>query len=244
MTVPNIPLWTGLHSNRKRTGFALETARSLVTENGRGTPFVNVTFDGLLWGYEDDLPCLRMDLPSECADADSPFSSSFGDEDDDDFDDGFDFRRKREVTSDVEKGASEYAGLAKPKAEFVNCACQWGLFRDRNVTMRKPVRFFTGVTDLSMKGVVVEFDNSKSLNWWKPGSECDKVKGQDSSTLPPQITEKQTLDIFIALMCRRIAMKYEKVSHSKTRLRLTTECRCSNELCYNGRTSSMLASGR
>ena len=36
--------------------------------------------------------------------------------------------------------------LKKPKAEFVGCKCNWGLFRDRNVTMRKPIRIFSGIT--------------------------------------------------------------------------------------------------
>ena len=39
---------------------------------------------------------------------------------------------------------SEWEKLVKPKAEFVDCKCNWGLFRDRNITMRKQVRIHTG----------------------------------------------------------------------------------------------------
>ena len=39
---------------------------------------------------------------------------------------------------------SKWEMLKKPKAEFVDCKCNWGLFRDRNITMRKPIRIFSG----------------------------------------------------------------------------------------------------
>jgi len=100
--------------------------------------------------------------------------------------------------------------MFRPKAEIVDCKCQWGLFRDRNVTLRKPLKIQHGVADLSKKGWVEEFDSSTSLNWWKPGSECDKVGGQDSSTLPPGWEKTQSMDMFISLMCRRIKLEYEK----------------------------------
>ena len=48
VTVPNIPFWTGLH--KAAPGAAKGIARDIVNLNGRGTPFVNVTFDQLLWG--------------------------------------------------------------------------------------------------------------------------------------------------------------------------------------------------
>ena len=48
---------------------------------------------------------------------------------------------------------SEWEALVKPKAEFVDCKCNWGLFRDRNITMRKPLRIETGENDLSLKGI-------------------------------------------------------------------------------------------
>lgn len=95
---------------------------------------------------------------------------------------------------------------------FPDCKCQWGLFRDRNITMRKPVRFLTGVTDLSEKGIVTEYDGSTELNWWRKGSVCDKVKGQDSSTLPPQVRRKEeetmhlAKEIFKRLRCSALGI--------------------------------------
>ena len=41
---------------------------------------------------------------------------------------------------------------------LVDCKCEWGLFRDRNVTLRKPVMMNHGIGDISMKGRVVQYD--------------------------------------------------------------------------------------
>ena len=72
-----------------------------------GTPFVNVTFDGLLWGYEDELPCLPLDVPKGCNKGSDPFSG-----DDDPFegeDDGWDFKRRKRSLSD-----KDYRIVEKP----------------------------------------------------------------------------------------------------------------------------------
>jgi len=108
---------------------------------------------------------------------------------------------------------SKWEKQVKPKAEFIDCKCNWGLFRDRNITMRKPVRFHTGQNDkLGLKGVVTRYNNKNVLNWWQHGSVCDKVKGQDASTLPPGLAEDSSFEVFIALMCRTLKMNFEKVS--------------------------------
>ena len=41
-------------------------------------PFVTVTFSGLLWGYEDELPCLKFNQPAGCAKEASPFDAGDG----------------------------------------------------------------------------------------------------------------------------------------------------------------------
>ena len=69
--------------------------------------------------------------------------------------------------------------------------------------------------DVSKKGKLEKYDGKTTLGWWKKDSICDKVKGQDSSTLPPGLSKNVKLDIFIALMCRTIGMEYEKdVEHA------------------------------
>ena len=108
---------------------------------------------------------------------------------------------------------------------FVDCKCNWGLFRDRNVTLRKPKKIHHGMDDLSKKGLMEEFDNKKTFDWWVPGSKCDEVGGQDASTLPPLWTRNMTYDFFTPLMCRRCS-SWQYVDFNKQklcRLKLTYE---------------------
>ena len=150
---------------------------------------------------------------------DDGFDDGWGDEeyeeeeDDDFFNEVPDSTKKEKNTYKI-PADSEWEKKVKPKAEFIDCKCNWGLFRDRNITMRKPVTFRTGQNDkLNLKGVVTQYNNKDVLNWWQEGSVCDKVKGQDASTLPPGLNETSNFEVFIALMCRTLEMKYEKVSN-------------------------------
>ena len=72
------------------------------------------------------------------------------------------------------------------------------------------VTIYHGMSDLSKKGLVKEFDSSPNLNWWVKDSKCDKLGGQDGGTFPPGIAKDESLDIFISLMCRRLDLVFEK----------------------------------
>jgi len=271
LTVPNVPLLTAFSKIRDMNWITKPIAKALILKQGRGTPFINVSFSGLLWGYADEMPCMKMTKPEECpgfmsgilggedtgttGTADKPdgeedddwtnegdddwtsdddWSAHWGDEEDagDEGDeDEWDFKRKkREVGDDrdscrgarqkrevqeislpnIDLRTANFSALFRPKAEFVDCKCQWGLFRDRNVTLRKPLKIHHGMGNLSMKGWVEEFDGKKTLDWWLPGSKCDEVGGQDTSTLPPGWRKDQSLDFYTSLMCRRIKLDYEQ----------------------------------
>jgi len=83
------------------------------------------------------------------------------------------------------------------------------------VTLRKPVRINHGMGDLSKKGEVVEYNDDTALNWWQPGSYCDKVGGQDGGTLPPLVEKSDAMELFIDLMCRKVNLEYEQeVEHA------------------------------
>ena len=246
LTLPNIPYWTGLNGARKLApGFKRNTVISYIRGTGLATPFIDVTLSGLLWGYEDELPCLKMQdkKPDECSTEENVFggdyedddSDSWGDDDawgDDEEEDSFMTSDTEEITGDENQNGevkekdtykipddSTWEPKVKPKAEFINCKCNWGLFRDRNITMRKPVRFHTGQQDkLNLKGVVTSYNNKDILNWWQKGSPCDEVKGQDASTLPPGLNNSSSFEVFIALMCRTLEMSFEKeVEHAGIR---------------------------
>eukprot|EP00092_Neocalanus_flemingeri_P108734 GFUD01139653.1.p1 GENE.GFUD01139653.1~~GFUD01139653.1.p1 ORF type:complete len:576 (+),score=193.84 GFUD01139653.1:124-1851(+) len=216
ITIPNVPLLTGFRKIRD-LGWAKGTAVNVIKKTGLGTPFINVSFSGLLWGYHDELPCMKQTRPGHCPPPEGEVDIFAAGDDEDEDDWGDDWKRKKRDTGrykrdtgDIDLKTADFASLERPKAEIVDCKCLWGLFRDRNVTLRKPVKVHHGMADLSKKGWVEEFDSSATLNWWKPGSECDRLGGQDSSTLPPGWERTQSMDMFISLMCRRIKLAYEK----------------------------------
>merc|ERR1711974_521849 len=193
MGVPNIPLLTGFHKIRGTFGGFISTgdiALKLITKSGRGTPFVNVTFTELLWGYYDAMPCVNLARPYDCpappeeVAMNMDFGSDSWDDDDswDDEDDSGWKRKKREamkkkqkeesrrvkreaaskwrkgtqpgedVVAKVEKfrRGANYTAMWLPKMEWIKhrdqsgeisgCDCEWGLFRDRNVTLRKAIK--------------------------------------------------------------------------------------------------------
>lgn len=231
MTVPNVPFLTGLHKIRKESPTVKGIGEILIRDTGLGTPFINVSFDGLLWGYNDELPCSGLDWPAECGAPAGSVDIFSMDDDDTDYGDSepeyveYEYeeeewkRKKRSAIRamrykrDTEEGENMktiHHGLGEtPKAEYVDCKCEWGLFRDRNMTLRKPVTLHHGVADITKKGLVTEFDNSKTMNWWIPGSKCDELGGSDASTLPPSWKSTDAMDMFISLMCRRINLEYE-----------------------------------
>ena len=233
LTFPNIPYWTGMNGARKLSpGLKRKIVIGYILETGIATPFVNLSLSELLWGYDDELPCLKMQdmKPKDC---DSGEEDAFDDYYDGGFDEGWgdedeeqdDFFTEGKTSSKEQRNAykipknSRWEKQVKPKADYVNCKCNWGLFRDRNITMRKPVTFRTGQNNkLNLKGVVTQYNNKDVLNWWQKGSVCDNVKGQDVSVLPPGLDETADFEVFIPLMCRTLEMNFEKhIDHAGIR---------------------------
>ena len=171
ITVPNIPLLTGFNKIRDME-WGKGTAANLVMNTGLGTPFINVSFTGLLWGYNDELPCLSLTRPDECGAPEGEIDIFADDADDDWGDDDEDWKRrkrsagryKREADTEIDLKNTDFESMQKPKAEYVDCKCEWGLFRDRNVTLRKPVKMHHGMANLSKKGLMKEFNSSPYMN--------------------------------------------------------------------------------
>jgi len=216
ITAPNIPMLSALSSIKDEGTFKKTLASGAILRTGHGTPFINVSFSGLLWGYEDALPCFKMRRPDHCPAPDVKFQTEEAEDEEEDEDDWFDdFRRRRKRSvaaeeAEIDLRDADFEAWEKPKGGYENCSCIWGLFRDRNVTLRKPVTMYHGMSDLSKKGWVKEFDSSPVMNWWVKDSECDKLGGQDGGTLPPGLGKEDSLDMFISLMCRRLSLAYEK----------------------------------
>jgi len=222
ITVPNIPYLTGMHKIKDMGAGAFKDAGKKILEKGLAKPFIDVSFSGLLWGYNDDLPCNSLARPDECPDK---YAIDIFDEEEEE-DEGWDWKRKKRSVGtrskrsvnndDVDLRNLDHDSITKAKAAYVDdCKCEWGLFRDRNVTLRQSIQINHGILDLAKKGWVDEYDGKTTLNWWKKNSQCDKVGGQDGGTLYPGTKKEDKLQMFIDLMCRKIDLEYEKnVEHA------------------------------
>ena len=216
ITVPNIPFLTGLSSIRKLDeGMTKSLKSKVIMTTGFGKPFINVSFSGLLWGYNDELPCFSLARPDGCPPPEGEIDI-FAEEDDEWGEDDWK-RKKRSVEDedeqqDVDLRSLNFSLIEKKKGGFVDCKCEWGLFRDRNVTLRKSVTINHGMANLSMKGLLEKFNNSTTLGWWEEGSSCDKVGGQDGGTLPPVVDRFKEMELFVSLMCRKINLQFEKMT--------------------------------
>ena len=50
LTVPNVPLLTAFDKIRSMNWMTKPIGKGMIMAQGRGTPFINVSFSGLLWG--------------------------------------------------------------------------------------------------------------------------------------------------------------------------------------------------
>jgi hypothetical protein len=196
---------TGFRKIKAKQGWVKQIHLDFYQKTGLGTPFINVSLSGLLWGYNDELPCMKLKKPDHCPlyYFDDVHWSDYGEDEwgDDDWK-----RKKRETgrskadTVDTDLRGVYLSSTERPNAEYIDCKCQWGLFRARNNSVRIS---YNGRTGFSKKGFVKDFDILTALNWWKPGSECDKAVGLDSSKLHPGWKKNQSFNMFISHMCRR-----------------------------------------
>ena len=50
LTVPNVPLLTAFDKIRNMNWMTKPIGKGMILAQGRGTPFINISFTGLLWG--------------------------------------------------------------------------------------------------------------------------------------------------------------------------------------------------
>ena len=63
-----MPYLTGMRKIRDYEGIK-KTVGMNVLKKGLATPFINISFSGLLWGYNDELPCNSIGRPDGCGPA-------------------------------------------------------------------------------------------------------------------------------------------------------------------------------
>ena len=130
-----------MHKHRNSNYLTKTGAVKTILNVGRATPFINVSFSGLLWGYKDELPCNNLPRPDECGVAKGQldlFDQEDSEEEDDDWGDWRRRKRdtqpgpsrhKRHVEDGVDLRMLDHGSITKAKAAFVDCECEWGLFR-------------------------------------------------------------------------------------------------------------------
>ena len=75
-----MPYLTGMRKIRDYEGIK-KTVGMNVLKKGLATPFINISFSGLLWGYNDELPCNSIGRPDGCGPAEGEVDL-FADDDD------------------------------------------------------------------------------------------------------------------------------------------------------------------
>lgn len=71
----------------------------------------------------------------------------------------------------------------------------------------------TGVKDITKKGEMVEWHGKAVVDFWKDrnaSSHCNKVTGNDPSSLPLHLTSRDVIPSYIGQLCRRIDFEYVK----------------------------------
>ena len=94
-----------------------DAAVSVVKNTGLGTPFINVTFSGLLWGYNDELPCMNLPRPEECGPAPGEIDI-FAEDSDDDWGDGDDWKRKKRSAGRYKRETEEDLEITLKNVDF------------------------------------------------------------------------------------------------------------------------------
>ena len=157
ITVLNMVMMTAFNKVKSQPSFVKSgVILPLLQTMGRSDPILNLTVQGFLFGYEEELACLGQIM-------ESPETESKGEEEDfweDDEDDFFSKRRKRRSVPDYR--------------DPVSGKCMWGVLRDLNNTEHETVRIRTGQTDFRNKGTILDMDGRTSFGAWKP--ECDRYR--------------------------------------------------------------------
>ena len=84
----------------------------------------------------------------------------------------------------------DYDAMVVPNPGYEDCKCMFGLLRDKKYALMGRLKIKTGFPDSSVKGETLEFDESRTLNWWKPESDCDAVGGYDLGNYPPHLKKE------------------------------------------------------
>ena len=86
---------------------------------------------------------------------------------------------------------------------------KFGLFTGKNGTFPGILTTMTGQSDVKDVGRVTAWNDETELKFWRENSECNKIKGTDGSSFPPDIMPNTTLYLFNRDMCRSLPLVYQ-----------------------------------
>ncbi|KAL0280649.1 UNVERIFIED_CONTAM: hypothetical protein PYX00_001877 [Menopon gallinae] len=85
----------------------------------------------------------------------------------------------------------------------------FGIFAMKNRTQEDMVTIFTGEEDTMMTGVITQYGEKTSLDYWST-RECNRIDGTDGTIYPlSAIKPNATLYLYVKEMCRRMPFVYD-----------------------------------
>ncbi|KAM3832488.1 LOW QUALITY PROTEIN: platelet glycoprotein 4-like [Vipera latastei] len=83
-----------------------------------------------------------------------------------------------------------------------------GIFYPYNETFDGgPFQIYSGKDDLSKKGTIFTYNNSRTVQYWK--SYCSMVNGTDAASFHPFVNKSEVLQFFSSDICRSIFARFE-----------------------------------
>ncbi len=208
IVVPNVVLFAGMFKPdvAQHPPFVKRNVVwPVLTSAGRKEPFLKLTVNEFLYGYEDELACLETEQQEQ-----DTMEDFFGDDDAG----GWGFDDPEDTTkSSGSTTASPQSSSIKKKVNYrrPDGRCLVGALERMNATWDETVTMRTGKHNLREKGRIVTVDGVPQLDFWDKGSECDRVAGrQDATSLPALSPGRQSMDLYMDIMCRSVRMVEDK----------------------------------
>ncbi|XP_063164166.1 platelet glycoprotein 4-like [Candoia aspera] len=82
-----------------------------------------------------------------------------------------------------------------------------GVFYPYNETLDGPYRIYSGKDDISKKGIIFTFNNSRTIKYWP--SYCGMVNGTDGASFAPFVKRSEVLSFFSSDICRSLYGTYD-----------------------------------
>ncbi|XP_060550863.1 platelet glycoprotein 4-like [Pantherophis guttatus] len=82
-----------------------------------------------------------------------------------------------------------------------------GVFYPYNETLDGPYQIHSGKNDLAKKGIIITYNNSRTIRYWK--SYCGMVNGTDGASFHPFMNQSEELRFFSSDICRSMSAKFE-----------------------------------